>query len=278
MCRLHIVYGESGAATLRLALSDLGLQDIVVSFPEVLQYAPLFTDFTDSSIRDYALRCCCMQVAKESVAERVAKVISTFVNADFGGYDKVVLWCGETAGDRLFGYMTCALVGRELSVVDLAPLRDVLPNPNVVALSMAHCSVDNLKMLLGGIKPLSESEKSANAEQWSRWSKSVADLRLISDGGEIVEADRQIFDNVILSASRGEWQSAARVVGRVLCKIDFVVGDSFLHRRIVELAGEGKILVRQREGVLPADNTLAQSLYVRDVNLSELRLFDLKAL
>ena len=274
---MHIVYGESGAATLRLALSDLGLQDIVVSFPEVLQYAPLFTDFTDSSIRDYALRCCCMQVAKESVAERVAKVISTFVNADFGGYDKVVLWCGETAGDRLFGYMTCALVGRELSVVDLAPLRDVLPNPNVVALSMAHCSVDNLKMLLGGIKPLAESEKTANAELWHKWSKSVADLRLLSNKGEIVEADRQIFDDVILSASSGEWQPAARVVGRVLCQTDFAVGDSLLHRRIVELASEGKILVRQRDGVLYLEEGSADSLYVGDVNLGELRLFEVKA-
>ena len=275
---MHIVYGESGAATLRLALSDLGLQDSVASFPEVLQYAPLFTDFTDSSIRDYTLRYCCMQVAEESVVEIVTKVISTFVNADFGGYDKVVLWRGETAGDRLFGYMTCAHIGRDLSVVDLAPLRNVLPNPNVVALSMAHCSVDNLKMLLGGIKSLSEREKSANAELWSRWSKSVADLRLLSDRGEMVEADRHIFDDVILSTCNREWQSAAGVVGRVLCKTDFVVGDSFLHRRIVELAREDRILVRQREGVLPADNTLTQSLYVGDVNLSELRLFEVKAL
>ena len=277
MCRLHIVYGESGAAMLRLALSDLGLQDIVVSFPEVLQYAPLFTDFTDSSIRDYALRCCCMQVAKESVAERVAKVISTFVNADFGGYDKVVLWCGETAGDRLFGYMVCALVGRDLSVVDLAPLRGVLPNPNVAALSMGHCSGENLKQLLGNIVPLAEGEKSANAELWLKWSKSVADLRLLSNKDEIIEVDRQIFDDVILSASSGEWQPAAKVVGQVLCQIDFAVGDSFLHRRIVELASEGKILVCQREGVLYLEEGSADSLYVGDVNLGELRLFEVKA-
>ena len=274
---MHIVYGESGAAMLRLALSDLGLQDIVVSFPEVLQYAPLFTDFTDSSIRDYALRCCCMQVAKESVAERVAKVISTFVNADFGGYDKVVLWCGETAGDRLFGYMVCALVGRDLSVVDLAPLRGVLPNPNVAALSMGHCSGENLKQLLGNIVPLAEGEKSANAELWLKWSKSVADLRLLSNKDEIIEVDRQIFDDVILSASSGEWQPAAKVVGQVLCQIDFAVGDSFLHRRIVELASEGKILVCQREGVLYLEEGSADSLYVGDVNLGELRLFEVKA-
>ena len=276
MRRLHIVYGESGAATLRLAL--LGLEDNVVAFPEVLQYAPLFAEFAESSIRDYTLRCYAMQVGEAPVAERVAKVISSFIMADFSAYDDVVLWRGETAGDRLFGYMVCALIGRDLSVVDLAPIRDVLPNHNVAALSMGHCSVENLSQLLGGVKPLAESEKMANAELWCKWSKSEADLRLLADNGEIVEADRQIFDDVILSACNSEWQPAARVIGRVLCQIDFGVGDSFLHRRIVELASEGRILVRQREGVSPADNTLAQSHYVGDVNLSGFFLFEVKVI
>ena len=275
MRRLHIVYGESGAATLRLAL--LGLEDSVVAFPEVLQYASLFAEFAESSIRDYTLRCYAMQMWEAPVAERVVKVISSFIMTDFSAYDDVILWRGETAGDKLFCYMACALIGRDLSVVDLAPISDVLPNPDIAALSMGHCSVENLKLLLGGVKPLAESEKTANAGLWHKWSKSVADLRLLANDGEIVEADRQIFDDVILSASSGEWQPAARVVGRVLCQIDFAVGDSFLHRRIVELASEGKILVRQREGVLYLEEGSADSLYVGDVNLGELRLFEVKA-
>ena len=276
MNRIHIVYGESGAATLRLALSDLGRDDSVVAFPEVLQYAPLFADFDSSLIYDYALRCSDLQVINNPLIEVLLGPIMSFVTTDFSAYDDVILWRGETAGDRLFGYMACALVGRDLSVVDLAPLRGVLPNPNVAALSMGHCSVGNLKLLLGGVEPLSKSEKSANAELWYRWSKSVADLRLLSDNGEIVEADRQIFDDVILSACSSEWQPAARVVGRALCQIDFVVGDSFLHCRIVELASEGKILVRQRDGVSYLEEDSADSLYVGDVNLGELRLFEVR--
>lgn len=277
MNRIHMAYGESGAAMLRLALSDLGREDSVVSFPEVLQYAPLFADFDSSLIYDYALRCSDLQVINNPLIEVLLDPIMSFVTTDFSAYDDVILWRGETAGDKLFCYMVCALIGQDLSVVDLAPIRDVLPNPNVAALSMGHCSVENLKLLLGGVKPLAESEKTANAELWHKWSKSVADLRLLANDGEIVEADRQIFDDVILSASSGEWQPAARVVGRVLCQIDFAVGDSFLHRRIVELASEGKILVRQRDGVLYLEEDSADSLYVGDVNLGELRLFEAKA-
>jgi hypothetical protein len=278
MNRIHIVYGESGAATLRLALSDLGREDSVVAFPEVLQYAPLFADFEESAIFDYASRYADMQVAEKSITEGVARIISSFVATDFSACREVILWRGETAGDRLFGYMACALIGRDLSVVELAPIRGVLPNPGVAALSMGHCSVENLKQLLGGVVPLSQGEKLANAELWHKWSKSVADLRLLTEGGEIIEADKQIFDDVILSACSGEWQSAARVVGKVLCGIDFAVGDGFLHRRIVELARECKILVCQREGMLPAGDASVQSLFVEEVNLCELRLFEVKSL
>ena len=275
---MHIVYGESGAATLRLALSDLGRgHEWVAAFPEILQYASLFSDFNHREVGEYATRCAKMGVVRSEDSSQLTNAILKFLQIDFSAYDEVVLWRGESAGDRLFGYMVCALVGKDLSVVDLTPLRGVLPNPHVAALSMAHCSAENLKLLLGRVKPLAESEKTANAELWLKWSKSVADLRLLSNDGEIVEADRQIFDKAILSASSGEWQPAARVVGRVLCQIDFAVGDSFLHRRIVELASEGKILVRQREGVLYLEEGSADSLYVGDVNLGELRLFEVKA-
>ena len=278
MNRIHMVYGESGAVMLRLALSDLGRgHEWVAAFPEILQYAPLFSDFNHREVGEYATRCAKMGVVRSEDSSQLINAILKFLQIDFSAYDEVVLWRGESAGDRLFGYMVSALVGRDLSVVDLTPLRGVLPNPYVAALSMGHCSVENLKLLLGGVKPLAEGEKSANAELWLKWSKSVADLRLLSNKGEIVEADRRIFDDVILSASSGEWQPAARVVGRVLCQIDFAVGDSFLHRRIVELASEGKILVRQRDGVLYLEEDSADSLYVGDVNLGELRLFEVTA-
>lgn len=45
MSRLHLVYGEAGAGTLRLALSTEGSEDCVVSFPAILNYAPLFPSF-----------------------------------------------------------------------------------------------------------------------------------------------------------------------------------------------------------------------------------------
>lgn len=173
--------------------------------------------------------------------------------------------------------MVSALVGRDLSVVDLTPLRDVLPNPHVAALSMAHCSDENLKQLLENIIPLAESEKSANAELWDKWSKSMSDLRLLSGGGEIIEADRQIFDEVILSACSREWQPAARVVAQVLCQIDFAVGDNFLHHSMVELARSGKISVQPSDRFSDEQENSTEPIMVGGVDVTELRRFDVKS-
>ena len=57
MNRLHLVYGEAGAGTLRLALSTEGSEDCVVAFPAILNYAPLFPSFDDVEIEEYVARC-----------------------------------------------------------------------------------------------------------------------------------------------------------------------------------------------------------------------------
>lgn len=278
MSRLHLVYGESGAAMLRLTLSNLGRgQERVAVFPEILQYAPLFSDFNRREVGEYATRCAKMGVVRSEDSSQLTNAILKFLQMDFSAYDEVVMWQGETAGDRLFGYMVSAYVGRDLSVVDLTPLRDVLPNPHVAALSMAHCSDENLKQLLENIIPLAESKKSTNAELWDKWSKSMSDLRLLSGGGEIVEADRQIFDGVIFSACSSEWQPAARVVAQVLCQIDFSVGDSFLHHRMVELARSGKISVQPSDRFSAEPDRFAKEIVVGGVDVTELRRFDVKS-
>lgn len=278
MSRLHMVYGESGAAMLRLTLSDLGReQERVAAFPEILQYAPLFSDFSHSTVCEYTERCAKLGVVGDKDSGRLANAIVEFLQIDFSTYDEVVLWQGETAGDRLFGYMVSALVGRGLSVVDLTPLRDVLPNPHVAALSMAHCSGENLKQLICDITPLAESKKSTNAELWDKWSKSMSDLRLLSGGGEIVEADRQIFDEVILSACSREWQPAARVIAKVLCRVDFAVGDNFLHHSMVELARSGKISVQPSDRFSDEQENPTEPIMVGGVDVTELRRFDVKS-
>lgn len=281
MNRLHLVYGEAGAGILRLALSKEGSNDCAVAFPAILNYAPLFPSFDDAEIEEYVARCGEILHFSEEYVNKLYGDILSFVKHEFSAYDEVVVWHGTSAGDRLFYYMVCSLAGTPLSEVDLTPLRQMLPNKNVGALSMSICSKENVDYLLTRVQPMGVAQKNEAAKQWAEWSKSEATLRVLNEVGEIVEAEEEIYDDAILSLCLGEWVKAPIVVGRLLCDVDFGVGDSFLHHRIISLARRGRLQVRANARCFNGSECIveryAMPQIVDGVDLGELRLFEVKS-
>lgn len=281
MSRLHLVYGEAGAGTLRLALSTEGLEDCVVAFPAILNYAPLFPSFDDAEIEEYVARCGEILHFSEEYVNKLYVDILSFVKHDFSAYDEIVVWRGTSAGDILFYYMVCSLVSAPLSEVDLSPLRDMLPNPNVGALSMSLCSVDNLIALQERVQPIDAEQKLLAAKRWAGLSKSESALRVLNESEEIVEAEEEVYDDAILALCRGEWVKAPIVVGRLLCDVDFGIGDSFLHHRLISLARRGRLQVRANTQCFNGSECIVEryalSHIVDGVDLGELRLFEVKS-
>lgn len=281
MNRLHLVYGEAGAGTLRLALSTEGSEDCVVAFPAILNYAPLFPSFDDAEIEEYVARCGELFHSSEECINKLYGDILSFVKHDFSAYDEVVVWRGTSAGDILFYYMVCSLVGAPLCEVDLTPLRQMLPNKNVGALSMSVCSRENINYLLSRVRPVDVEQKDEAAKQWTEWSNSVAALRVLDKTGEILEVEEEVYDEALLSLCRGEWCAAPRVVGRLLCEVDFGVGDSFLHHRLISLARRGVVQVRPNakfyDGAECTVERYAMPHIVDGVDLAEMRLFEIKS-
>ena len=281
MNRLHLVYGEAGAGTLRLALSTEGSEDCVVAFPAILNYAPLFPSFDDVEIEEYVARCGEMLHFSEEYVNKLYVDIISFVKHDFSAYDEVVVWRGTSAGDRLFYYMVCSLVDVALREVDVAPLRQMLPNKNVGALSMSICSKENIDYLLTRVRPMGVEQKEEAAKQWAEWSNSVAALRVLDKTGEILEVEEEVYDEALLALCRGEWCAAPRVVGRLLCEVYFGVGDSFLHHRLISLARRGIIHVRPNakfyNGTEYTVERYAMPHIVDGVDLAEMRLFEIKS-
>lgn len=281
MSRLHLVYGESGAAMLCQVLGEMSSDDSVATFPSVLQYAPLFPSFDDAEIEEYATRCSEMGIISEEHIAALYGDMLTFVKQDFASYDEVVVWRGTSAGDMLFYYMVCSLVDVALREVDLAPLRQMLPNKNVGALSMSVCSRENINYLLSCVRPVDVEQKDEAAKQWAEWSNSVAALRVLDGSGEIVEAEEEVYDDAILSLCRGEWVKAPIVVGRLLCDVDFGIGDSFLHHRLISFARRGVVQVRPNakfyNGTEYTVERYAMPHIVDGVDLAEMRLFEIKS-
>ncbi len=281
MSRLHLVYGESGAAMLRQVLGEMSSDDSVATFPSVLQYAPLFPSFDDAEIEEYVTRCSEMGIISEEHITALYGDMLTFVKQDFASYDEVVVWRGTSVGDMLFYYMVCSLVDVALREVDLTPLRQMLPNKNVGALSMSICSKENINYLLSCVQPIGVEQKDKAAKQWTEWSNSVAALRVLDKTGEILEVEEEVYDEALLALCRGEWCAAPRVVGRLLCEVDFGVGDSFLHHRLISLARRGIIQVRPNakfyDGAECTVERYAMPHIVDGVDLAEIRLFEIKS-
>ena len=104
---------------------------------------------------------------------------------------------------------------------------------------------------------------------------------MLNESGEIVEAEEEVYDEALLSLCRGEWCAAPRVVGRLLCEVDFGVGDSFLHYRLISLARRGIIHVRPNakfyDGAQCTVERYAMPHIVDGVDLAEMRLFEIKS-
>lgn len=271
MSILHLASCSSGAEMLRLKFRDCD----VAYLPVDLAYAPLFRDFSETSLEQYIDRCDNLLNISAHFPNLLDE-LEAFCRRDFSQYDEVVVWHGDTAGEQLFFSFVCALVGRQLSEVDLRGVYSAGWRAGSVAISA--CSPDNLEMLWGNVRRLPDSEKQQAAERWNDWSQMDADLRIKNDIGEIVGVDKRFYDKTIISACGNEWQPAMRVVGRILFDVGFGVGDGFLHRRVVELAREGEILVRRNENAQqkPGVNLSLPSIIVGGIDLSSPRLFEVK--
>ena len=273
MSILHLASCSSGAGMLRLEFRDCD----VAYLPVDLVYAPLFRDFSETSLAQYIESYDALLNTSEFFPDQLDELIE-FCKRDFSQYDEVVVWHGDTASEQLFFSFVCALVERQLSEVDLRGMYSAGWKFNSVTISA--CSPDNLEMLWGSVRCLPDSEKQQAKERWNNWSQMDADLRIKNDIGEIVGVDKTFYDKRIISACSNDWQPTMRVVGRVLFDVGFCVGDGFLHRRVVELARAGAILVRRNENV-QTKSCITSSLplfIVDDVDLSSPRLFEVKCL
>lgn len=71
-------------------------------------------------------------------------------------------------------------------------------------------------------------------------------LWILDENGHIIEKDETYFDSFLISYCTHEFQHPARIIGHVLCDIDFNVGDSYLNYRMKQLALMNKIETRGR--------------------------------
>lgn len=271
---LHITSGHSAAGVLRQCLRERALYDKVERSAGLLTYGPMPKDFSEKELMkraqylDAQFRCGATILYAE---------IGCLIKHDFDKYDKTVLWHGDNVEEQLLLYMLCSFIKKELYQADITALYELFPHFKNTGrpLSLGSCSSENARIMYDKIEPISPGLKQKYSQRWNYWSKSESPLRIMCDN-TILEADEDYFDDFILSKCSCEYQSAARVIGEVLGYTDQLIGDQFLHMRIVELIRKGKITAFNHVDIADDIALCRNRVVVNGVDVTSIRLFSIK--
>lgn len=105
-------------------------------------------------------------------------------------------------------------------------------------------SANTLMKLRADAKRFSLEEENRLAKEWRALQQNPSTLRIWQDG--IIHADESAFDAVIIEcakrvhAAKGEeWISPAQIIGETFGSIDDYISDTFMEKRIFNLAKQG---------------------------------------
>lgn len=275
---LHIVQGYSARGTFRRFLKETNKAEEVLAFPTDFKHGAIFKDFSDDELQKRFLY---LKTLYKDCDELTYETIHNFVNHDFNQYEKIVVWHGNNVDEWLLLYMMCALIKKDIYEVDVEELKSHFSRlRHSPFLSLSCCSEENIIYLYDRIKPISNCQKQEYASQWERWSQSDAPIRIMDNQNNIVEVGEDYFDESLLSDCTTEYKMVARVIGETLYDTLFLVGDFFLHKRIIHLISINKLSAIQNEEFAKEIEVLSHSdeeqIIINGVNVTEMRFYSVR--
>lgn len=229
--RLHVMFGGSGAGSLRQALSRAGRDEPVVHHDDSFAFGPI--DPADVKSRaewvaeyfetdGWAEVCAGFESVLEASRSADIVPIAWFSRNDTQSFTGFLewLWC--------MGSLPCEMID-----TTFADRPSSISPEKFVDLGLFDRSV-----------PLKEEERVRFRSLWGKLKSENAPLRIL-DGDGLVSAPLDVFDSLILSRALPDWQKSRVLAGRVLAEWSedhcYQQGDIFLASRIRVLAASGRL-------------------------------------
>jgi len=229
--RLHVMFGGSGAGSLRQALSRAGRDEPVVHHDDSFAFGPI----NPANVQDRA----------EWVADKFELDGWAEVSAGFGPVLEAscsagiipVAWFSRNDTQSFTGFLEWLWCMGSLpcEVMDTT-FQD---RPSSISLE---------KFLDLGLfdrsVPLKDEERASFRALWGKLKSENAPLRILNGDG-LVSAPLDVFESLILLHARPDWQKSRVLAGRVLAKWSedhcYQQGDIFLASRIRVLATSDRL-------------------------------------
>ena len=194
---LHVMFNPSAAATLQYTLDSMGRDDRVVRILDDLSFGPIADDrpATRAAWVENELGYCDWA--------RVSEHNAAVIDETFAARGPIVAWYSSNVASVAAGFLWW------LSKIGGTPCL-VVRAPNIPTLQSEHIA----EILNSGVA-LSDADRAAYVDQWSRLKAEDAALRVV-ENGVLVSAPITHFDHALVGRASAEWRKMALIVGTML--------------------------------------------------------------
>ncbi|MEW9701297.1 DUF1835 domain-containing protein [Paenibacillus sp. SI92] len=265
--KVHIVFGDSIAGSLKLAIKQMGYADAnkVICFRDQYSIGPLwqlhekggrayrgewFRDHINKGDED-------AEYGEETYHQRLTEQIAT-IPAEAS----IVIWSGNNAHEQV-GLRYAVYLLREIqiqnelfvfNVEEACERRFNTADRSIVYLHAGEIPPEKLRSVFGETEesgPITCETRQLLEQEWLSLAKQYHVLR-IWDGERILNVEEQHFDSYLLETveklhtcrSNNDFIKAARVIGEALGYCDQYIGDSYFEYRLRQLVYNGSLEIK----------------------------------
>jgi hypothetical protein len=246
--QLHVLFGGSGAFSVRQAIERTGRTDEVICFHDCFEFGPI--NPPDPMARAKWVDEILGAADWEDVAAQTEIAMTEAIAADA----RFVAWLSRRDAHWYSGFLEwlSRMSDKPCDMIDVTELmittrrRDGERGPPSRVISPSDLSPYQIIEigLLDQSAPLTAVDRDQYRALWTALRAENAPLRIAGAGG-LVSAPITIFDSLIKSSAMNSWSKMARVLGEALVQSwegDFQpVGELVLAARIRALAGAGDL-------------------------------------
>jgi hypothetical protein len=255
----HIVFGDSPTGSLKIALRDLGLNQIerIITFPDLFSIGPIWKlHNSDGIVNRYEWLRTHLNIDDQVLLNYKANIHRTISEINqLPSNQPIIIWAGENAHEQTGLIFVLYLLKEKANDIFIINTNEAYkthfgkPEIDFTPRNMGELSSEQLKQIYEHEKNgqvLTQTERKAFEQQWERLCEDKEVLR-IWESNKITSVPENFYDEYIINTveklhqnkKHNDFIKSARIIGEVIGHLNQYIGDQFIEYRIIRLIVDG---------------------------------------
>lgn len=154
----------------------------------------------------------------------------------------IIIWAGNNVIEQTaLSYIVSKFKERTLYEVNVSDFKvENKYGEKYFSKMTAECDPETLGKLLKNICLINDNKKETLVLQWADLKKEKNILRVFNEG-KITSVNENYYDDDILKLATNEYMLAAKIIGTVMGTTEQIIGDTYLHFRVIDLIEKNKL-------------------------------------